>query len=303
MEETMIGIIDLGSNTARMNVYEVKKEEFILQHSEKKTIGLAAYIDASGMLTKEGQDKAVSAIKKFVKTAKQMDVSPLYAIATASLRNAVNGQDVLAHINQSLGLSMDILTGEEEAIADLHGVRMNIPFTDGLVVDIGGGSTEIVLYRNNKVIYADALPMGSLSAYTQFVQRIIPTAKEIKQIQKTFTGYLRALDLKVPSRLMLYGLGGSIRATRKLYNHFFDYESLNVHMTKNQVQLLLDQVLAHNKDVQLDMVRLVPERVHTVIPGIAILQAICQEYSLDEMTVNHHGVREGYLYQKLYLDR
>lgn len=298
----MIGIIDLGSNTARMNVYEIKKDQLILQHSEKKTIGLASYIDEAGLLTSEGQEKAVSAIKKFVKTAKQMDVDPVYAVATASLRNAKNGDEVLQSINQATGIAMKILSGPEEAIADLHGVRMNIPFSDGLMVDIGGGSTEIVLYRNYKIIYADALPMGSLTAYTKYVQRIIPTPKEIKQIQKEFKDLLRQQELLVPSRLMVYGVGGSIRATRKIYNHFFDYESINVQMTKDQLGLLMDAVMRHDKEVQLDMVRLIPERVHTVIPGLAILQAICDAFGLLEITVNHHGVREGYLYQQLYLE-
>ena len=298
----MIGIIDLGSNTARMNVYEIKKNQFILQHSEKKTIGLASYIDSSGMLNKEGQEKAVSALRKFVKTAKQMNVEPLYAVATASLRNASNGVEVLSYINQSVGLSMQLLSGEEEAIADLHGVRMNIPFDDGLVVDIGGGSTELVLYRNNKVLYANALPLGSLGAYTKFVQKIIPTKKEIKQIQKEFIEVLKPLDLQIPKRIMIYGLGGSIRAIRKLYNHHFDYESINVQLTKKQLTILLDEISNYNKEIQLDIVRLVPERVHTVIPGLAILLAICQEYNLDEIMVNHHGVREGYLYQKLHLE-
>lgn len=298
----MIGIIDLGSNTARMNVYDIKKDQFVLQHSEKKTIGLASYLDSSGTLTKEGQDKAVSALRKFVKTAKQMNVDPLYAVATASLRNASNGHEVLRHINENLGLSMQILSGQEEAIADLHGVRMNLPFHDGLVVDIGGGSTELVLYRNGKVLYADALPLGSLGAYTSFIQRIIPTAKEIKLIQKAFLAHLRPLELQIPSRIMIYGLGGSIRAIRKIYNHYFDYESINVHLTKQQLSILLDEIVHYNKTIQLDMVRLIPERVHTVIPGLAILLAICQEYQLDEITVNHHGVREGYLYQKLYLE-
>lgn len=295
----MVGIIDLGSNTARMNIYEFENNQLSLVFSEKKTIGLVSYINQSSVLSNEGIDRAVSVIKKFNKLAKQFQLDSFHAIATASLRNAVNASEALERINTETNINMKILTGQEEAIADLEGVRLSIPFQDGVLIDIGGGSTELVIYANQVIQYADAIPMGSLTSYMKHVKRVLPSDKEMRIIEKEMTQQLKSVTVSIPYNFMLYGVGGTIRGARKLYNHVHDLESSNNQMTKRRIEELIDLLLNNEKSTQVDLIRIIPERVHTLLPGLAILLAVMKRYELEELTVNHHGIREGYLIQQL----
>jgi len=295
----MIGIIDLGSNTARMNIYDVKEGKPQLLFSEKKTIGLAAYIDENKVLTKDGLEKAITVLNKFKKLSARFEPLELHAIATASLRNATNANEALQLINKATGLQMKILTGEEEALADFYGVQLAIPFEAGVVLDIGGGSTELVVYANQQIQFAKALPMGSLSSYMKHVKRVLPTKKEMKTIRHEFIDLLKELSLNVPDDLMIYGIGGSIRAARKLYNHIHDYEATNTRLTRDQIKHVVDLLVENKKATQVDLIRIVPERVHTLLPGLSILQAVMKYYDLNEVTVSNYGVREGYLMQQV----
>jgi exopolyphosphatase/guanosine-5'-triphosphate,3'-diphosphate pyrophosphatase len=295
----MVGIIDLGSNTARMNIYDVEKNQLSLVFSEKKTIGLASYIDQANVLSNEGIERAITVIKKFIKLAKRFELDSLHAIATASLRNAVNGSQALEQINNETKINMKILTGKEEAIADLQGVRLSIPFDDGILLDIGGGSSELVVYVNQEIQYADAIPIGSLNSYMNHVKRLLATEKEMKTIEKSMLQELKKITVSVPNEFMIYGIGGTIRGARKLYNHVHDLESSNNFMTRYRIEELVASLLNNKKSTQIDLVRIAPERVHTLLPGLAILLAVMKQYDLDEVTVNHQGIREGYLIQQL----
>jgi exopolyphosphatase / guanosine-5'-triphosphate,3'-diphosphate pyrophosphatase len=295
----MVGIIDLGSNTARMNIYDVEKNQLSLVFSEKKTIGLASYIDQENVLSNEGIELAITVIKKFIKLAKRFELDSLHAIATASLRNAVNGSQALEQINNETNINMKILTGKEEAIADLQGVRLSIPFDDGILLDIGGGSSELVVYVNQEIQYADAIPIGSLNSYMNHVKRLLATEKEMKTIEKSMLQELKKITVSVPNEFMIYGIGGTIRGARKLYNHVHDLESSNNFMTRYRIEELVASLLNNKKSTQIDLVRIAPERVHTLLPGLAILLAVMKQYDLDEVTVNHQGIREGYLIQQL----
>ena len=98
---------------------------------------------------------------------------------------------------------------------------------------------------------------------------------------------------------MIYGIGGSIRAARKLYNHIHDYEATNTRLTREQIKHVVDLLVENKKATQVDLIRIVPERVHTLLPGLSILQAVMKYYGLNEVTVSNYGVREGYLMQQI----
>jgi exopolyphosphatase/guanosine-5'-triphosphate,3'-diphosphate pyrophosphatase len=176
---------------------------------------------------------------------------------------------------------------------------LSIPFDDGILLDIGGGSTELVVYINQEIQYADAIPIGSLNSYMNHVKRVLATEKEMKTIEKSMLEELKKITVSMPNEFMIYGIGGTIRGARKLYNHVHDLESSNNYMTRVRIEELVASLLNNEKSTQIDLVRIVPERVHTLLPGLSILLAVMKQYDLDDVTVNHQGIREGYLIQQL----
>jgi len=297
----MYAIIDLGSNTVRMNLYRIKNHQLVLKNSHKETIGLAAYLE-DGLLTDEGLHVAISTVKKFLSEIKGDRIKKIYLIATATLRKAHN-KDAFFNAFKSVDkLDIHLLSGEEEAIYDFHAVFLDAPENNGLVVDIGGGSSEIVVYKNNTIVRADAIPIGSLSAYMDYVKKLIPSKKARKNIKKNVFKYLKEAGFEpLNEPLMVHGVGGTMRAARKLLSPDSDplkAEALSMTPLKD----LITFIASKEKTAYLKLIRTVPERIHTVGTGLVILDAIRDYFSATHMRIFTQGVREGFMVKQLEKD-
>lgn len=297
----MYAIIDLGSNTVRLNVYQIANERVQLVFSKKEFVSLASYVNAYHQLSEEGIQAALSIIKHYVSILANLNIKGNFLIATASIRNVSNKIAVMDRIKKVVSFSVELLTEEQEALADLEGVLMDTKFEKGLVLDIGGGSTELVAFEKQEVLFAKALKIGSLSAYVDYVSKIIPKAKELKRIKHAVIDGLDKLDLPDFKPKTLYGVGGTIRAAKKLAISMLglpsDHKELTLSMVKDLIQFLEQK----DKDVYLKAIQVVPERLHTILPGLKILETIIKAYGKPIVVVSDYGVREGYLMQKLHL--
>jgi exopolyphosphatase / guanosine-5'-triphosphate,3'-diphosphate pyrophosphatase len=298
----MYSIIDLGSNTVRLSIYQYKNQKITLYSTRKETVGLASYIDSQQRMTLEGIEKAVEVIRFFQNISRQSRVKELFVFATASLRNAVNGEEVRLILEKRTGTSIAQLSGEDEALCDFYGVQLANEFEDGFVVDIGGASTEIVEYDHGVIRHAFAIPIGSLSAYMQYVERIIPTEEELNQVKSAVYQLLNEKNIVFNQHQVIYGVGGTIRATKKLNNHFLLSNNLNSEINRKDIKKIINTLLSSDKEAKIDLIRIIPERVHTILPGMTILNAVAKFLEVDQIVVENYGVREGYLYKKLVLD-
>ncbi len=295
----MYGVIDIGSNTVRLVVYRARYGKLTLHFTKKETLGLASYVDQQGNMLDEGVEKTIPVLKEFAMLANRSRVKELYVIATAAIRNVHNRIDVIQRLESETGLSIELLTGEQEALCDFHGVMLQESFNDGIVVDIGGGSTEVVVYEKGVIRHSSAIPIGSLSAYVRHVECILPTKDEISDIKKAFTEQLETLGLEDVENMRLYAVGGTNRALLKLHRHFFHEDPETNVIPKDHLKMLNHKILSKDKDVYVDLIRFVPERIHTIVPGLTILRALVKFFKADMVVVERFGVREGYLYQQL----
>jgi len=297
----MYAIIDLGSNTVRMNIYKIRKKTLKLKSSFKETISLAAYLDKD-ILSDEGIEMAVKTVNQFLKQLKDSRIKKTYLIATATLRKAKNNHLFFEALKHSPKLDIHLLSGREEAEYDFHAVFLDDPETSGIVVDIGGGSTEIVTYENGEILSAEALTIGSLSAYMDHVDKLIPGPKERKKIKKKVLSELKSLNLSLPSGpLSIQGVGGTLRAARKLI-HPQNASKLPDTLSLKDIQPLIDLLTSKEKKAYLKIIRTVPERIHTIITGLVILEAIQEFFDVHTMKVYTQGVREGFIVKNLEKD-
>ena len=162
----MYAIIDIGSNTIRMVLYKVIDNEIQQMLNSKIPAGLAGYIDNNNMLSKKGILKAIEALSKFETILESVDVKEVHAFATASLRNISNSEEVLAEIKKHCSFDIEIISGKEEALYDYYGTMKSISSGNGLLVDVGGGSTELVYFENGTLLSTCSIPVGSLNMYT-----------------------------------------------------------------------------------------------------------------------------------------
>lgn len=197
----MYAVIDIGSNSMRLVLYKLADGEPRQMLNSKQPAGLAGYIDKEQQLTPRGVQKAVEVLQRFQAILDSVHPKRVYVFATASLRNIINTQEVLEEIRRICGLEVRVLTGQEEAIFDYFGALRTLNGPDGLLVDIGGGSTELVLFHDRQVTSACSLPMGSLNMYTRFVRDIIPTADELRDISRHAESLLKTVEFPAGKRL------------------------------------------------------------------------------------------------------
>ncbi len=290
----MYAVIDIGSNTIRLSVYTILDGVIKPMFSRKNMAALISYVDKNGRMTERGVNKAVSVLLNFNKIIENTNVDQVFVIATASFRTIQNRQKVLDEIKENTGFDVTVISGEEEGICGFVGAAYNINVDSGLLIDIGGGSTEFVFYKDKKICKTYSIPLGSLSLYANFVSGLIPTREEYKKMKKYVREQLANIDPGEAPTSILCGVGGTTRATCKLVNDYFDIPLDNRKISPDQLKKLMKSFF-HERDGVDRILRVVPDRIHTIIPGMVILKAITAFYECENIIISEYGVREGYL--------
>ena len=289
------GIIDIGSNSIRLSIYKVKGRNFSLLINEKKIIGLAGH-SVNGHLLREGVERASEAVKKFRRICGNFRVVSVFAFATASLRNVSNSAEAARAISDSAGIPVEIISGESEAVYAFEGARNQVPLGDGLLIDIGGGSTELLCYKNGAPAEKSSIPMGSLNAFTGFVSGIVPVQTELVRMREAFSAYLDGVPwLKGFKTDEICGVGGTMRASGKLHKLLtgMETDTKYYHYPARAFPLVYDRVAAQH-DTGL-LLQNMPERIHTIIPGLTLASVIIERTEPKTIKLSQYGVREGYL--------
>ena len=292
-------IVDLGSNTIRLSVYERKDDNsFHLLFSEKETAGLAGYIE-KGIMTPPGISRACEALENFHHLLRLFGMDEMRVFATASLRNIRNTQEAVKEIWKRTGLQVDVLSGEQEARLGYYGALSSAKLNKGALFDIGGGSTELVTFSEGKILSAQSLDIGSLNLFQKNVTGIWPKKSEISAIIHQIKGTLKQAHLPKEPVKHLCGVGGTARAVLKIANVYHRLPLENRRLSCIQLEdvcILLQQKGRKARDLTL---RMCPDRIHTIIPGILLMYTLCSVLGCQDIYISPYGVREGYLCQKI----
>lgn len=292
----MYFVVDMGSNTIRLKAYEYKDNKLVPIFDKKSFGRLANYVDDEGNMTKEGIQVCIETLNSFKDLIKNFQIDEFLVFATASLRNISNTDEVINLILLETGIRIDVISGVDEAYYDYIGATNQITYNDGLMVDIGGGSTELVFIKNGEIENKVSFPMGSLNTYNKYVRGIIPNKEEIKAIQKNVKKTLENLNIDIKNISTICGIGGSIRAFLKLKN--------TINKTKSNI-ITNDEIMNlsyYKEDAEkwmMDILQIIPDRIFTLTVGIIILKSILKYYGATSIIVSQSGVREGYVYNYL----
>jgi exopolyphosphatase/guanosine-5'-triphosphate,3'-diphosphate pyrophosphatase len=294
-------IVDLGSNTMRMSVYDYIEDNCTRILSEKEIAGIVGYVE-NHCLNKDGIYKIITALKGFLKTANAVNVDRFCCFATASLRNIDNTIEVIEKIKSETGLSVEVISGEEEAKLDFYGAYSSCGLEQGLMVDMGGGSTELILFKGASIALAVSLPFGSLYLYKKFVKNIIPDKKEIKEIRMYVKRHINEVLWLKNCTENICAIGGTARAIARLHMEYFKImpQSGKDYKYNSGDFIKLQAFIEQNPDVAKDMIiKTAPERIHTILPGMVGFSSIIKCARSKSITVSYNGVREGYLNQRV----
>ena len=293
------GIVDVGSNTIRLSIYHWEGQKFKLLMNKKEMAGLAGYIK-NGLLSDSGILVACRVLAGFKALLRNFDIADLYVFGTASLRNIVNTEEALETIEAVTGIKVEVLSGADEAAFSFLGATVggSAPGS-GMLADVGGGSTELVAYQDGAITSGCSLPMGSLSLFTKHVSGLFPTKEERKAIRSDVKEELERAKTAGLRCKHLTGVGGTFRAAAKLCNDLSGADPDNRIIPAGEIHALYKGLKKGDQDTLRQILRSVPDRVHTILPGLAILTAILDAYEVSTVSVSACGVREGYLLRRV----
>ena len=289
----------MGSNTIRLSIYHWEGRQFKLLMNKKEMAGLAGYIK-DGVLSDRGILVACQVLSGFKALLENFDIRDIHVFATASLRNIVNTEDALDTIRAVTGVTVEVVSGSDEATLSFLGATVGGGAPDtGLLADIGGGSTELVAYEKGGITSGCSLPMGSLSLFTRYVTGLFPTREERHAIRDQVEAELERAKTQGVRCAHLTGVGGTIRAAAKLCNDLSGADQNNRTIPAEEIRALYKDLKKGDQATLRQILRIVPDRVHTILPGLAILCAVLKSYEVETVLVSPCGVREGYLLQRV----
>lgn len=303
--QKLYGVIDIGSNTIRLVLYKLKGERLYPMLNKKVAAGLAAYIEKDGHMSRRGIEKTVEVLYEFSQALDNVNTAAVYAFATASLRNITNSREAVEEVADRSGFNIRVLTGEEEGVFDFYGAAQIGNTDSGFITDIGGGSTELVFYNDGEIALSQSLPVGSLNLFNNYVSDVIPTADEIRKIKRAVCEQLTTLRLpKCPVKSdRILTIGGSSRAAQALITSLLDDGIKSKSYRPDKLDRVFSLLTSNRKKLTKEILRCAPERIHTLLPGMAVLSAICQKFECEKILTSPYGVREGFLYYTLRQER
>lgn len=291
-------IIDIGSNTMRMSVYKTEGEQFSVLLSKKEMAGLVNYIK-EGRMSEEGIDVLLSVLRRFCAALEYVSVDTIHAFATASMRNILNAEEVIARIYSAIGLEIELISGAEEAMLSFFGAVNAAPFTDGCLFDLGGGSTEIVAFDDCHPYYINSMDMGCLNLFQGHVKKIWPRKKEIEEMRGFIAEKLEQIRLPHPPKPLLIGVGGTARSLRELIDLREKRDTSCKEISREELEDTITFLLQKDREVRDAVLKKCPDRIHTIIPGILVVQALAEKMETERFYISDYGVREGYLWKKI----
>ena len=294
-ESPLYGIVDIGSNSMELRIYEIKKSgkpKSVFSLSEKSVT--AIYVE-NNTLSEKGIDEFVSIMKDFNVVMDLLKVKTKYAFATASLRKIDNSAEVIAAVKKKVGLDIHLLSGEKEAMTSFNAVKDSELTTDnGIVIDLGGGSCEVIDFVNKTVITSESMPIGSNSIYVDYVSEMFPNGTEIKEIENRVLDELKKLSVTNDTqRHDLFGLGGSVKTIKKVLVYFESIDDDADSIPVSMLDSLLDIFSQPTKDNYQTILNINSERINTFVPGLVITRTIANYFNISYLHFCKNTVRDG----------
>lgn len=290
-----VGVIDVGSNSVRMVVFDGAARSPAYFFNEKILCGLGRGMAETGRLNPEGRTRALSAIRRFALLAREMHLTSLTMAATAAVREAEDGLDFKAEIESATGLEMQVIDGKEEARLSAQGVLLGWPGARGLVCDIGGSSMELAEIGDNTVGRRVSTPLGP------FRLQQVPGGK--KGLRNHINAVLTALRDEIGTyHKALYLVGGSWRALARLDMERRGYPLTVLHeyaMTPKSIRKTIDWLEGQDLKKLRDRTGISPERILLVPLATVVLRRLLSVFRPREIHVSSYGIREGLLFEQM----
>lgn len=279
-----IAAVDVGSNSVRLMVMADGKTLY----KKLNTTRLGEGLEKSGRISPDAIARTVAAVRAFQSVAEKEGCRAFYAFATAAVRSASNRQEILDAVRNACGVDIDVLSGEEEAKCGLAGA---VGGRDGGIIDVGGGSTEVILSRNGVCEYFKSVNVGTVRLYDL-------AGRDGDKLRAVISKKIEEYGDISANGLKIYAIGGTATtlASVKLALKEYDPERINgTVITAEEIGVLADYILTLSVNDVKDLPGMEPRRADVIGGGCLLLHAVMQNMGIDKITVSEADNLEGYV--------
>lgn len=291
------GVIDIGSNSVRLVVFDSETRTPAVFFNEKVLCALGSTLEADGRLSPTGRERAIAALRRFVALTSRMNLRSLVAVGTAALREAADGADFVEEVRREVGITVRIAAGEDEARLAAQGVLLGDPAAQGVVADMGGASMELVeISPQGAGPGGVTTPLGPLRLQGW---KNGAAAKKADKIDKIIAAVIAKSMRKPPA---LYVLGGSWRALVNCYMEQNNYPLRVLHgfaMPYQQALAAAEWGAGLTREQVMELTGVSDSRAEVTPPAALVLSRLLRALKPERMVLSAFGLREGVLWEQL----
>jgi exopolyphosphatase/guanosine-5'-triphosphate,3'-diphosphate pyrophosphatase len=297
-----LGVLDVGSNTIHLQVVDGHLgAPPIPNSSHKSIIRLTEYLDESGAITQLGIEKITEAILTNLKDAAHLDIDELLAFATSAIREAVNSDDVLAHVNRECGIDLQVLSGEEEARFTFLAARRWLGWSAGdlLVLDIGGGSLEIARGTDENPAFKTSVQLGAGRLTRKFLKGDPFTPKSLRALEDYLHDAIAPLSqsLSTYEKDVATGTSKTFRTLAKVATTL--YPKFGPHLTLSALEEMVPKLQSLDIEGRKAMQSISAERAPQIVAGAMVAKELMKTLNLQEIQICPWALREGIVLHRL----
>lgn len=298
MTPKQLAIIDIGSKTVRLSIYVETEPDYMEEiKRDKVSLRLSQHV-VKGSISNDGIEQLIRVLKDFEKTIRDSDVKEIECIATAAIRNANNQKDILLAVEEHTPFSIRLLSGKEEAEYGLLAITKSIKITDGIAIDLGGGSTEITLFRNQKMIQTVSMPFGVVTLTKSFSDGLPISDEALQQLTTYVKQKLHSLTWIKDLGLPVIGIGGSVRLVgnyslviKHLKRDLNGYSISKSEM--NHIAKLMKDMNSY------ELIKWAKDNADLAMPALIVLSELLKWTSSDSLICCTKGIKDGLIYSKM----
>jgi len=298
-ESHRVAVIDVGSNSTRLLVADVADGDVVKVERRSQVTRLGRGVDLSGQLSAEAIESACEAIVDYVGICERSNVERIATIATSAVRDASNGDAFIAELRERFALAAQVLGGEEEArLTYLGATHERPPSEQTLVIDIGGGSTELIVGKGDEIEFEESLQVGVVRHTERHISADPPTAVELEALATDVRSSIEAAiaghgEARALTGIAVAGTPTSLAAV-ELELEPYDPERVHGHvLSLAQIQRLLSLLASRPLVERAAIAGLHADRAPTIIAGVVILVEAMRAFELGRIRVSEHDILYG----------
>jgi len=292
-----VAVIDVGTNSARLLVADVEDGKVSPVERRSQVTRLGRGVDLAGRLSAEAIEDACEAIGGYVTAYEELGAEIVEAIATSAVRDAENGSAFVAELRERFALSARVLDGEEEArLTYLGATAENAPTEPTLVVDIGGGSTELIVGTGGEISFHASLQAGVVRHSERHIASDPPTAVELESLAADVRGLIEAAAGDGVAASAGIAVAGTPTSLAAVEMELEPYDPARVHghvLSLRSIQRMLSRLASAPLGQRIEIPGLHPARAPTIVAGVVILVETMRAFGLERIEVSEHDILYG----------